>query len=128
MTVQAQRKHSVEIDGQNTTENRSSSKNRSVQIAHFEREAQQLDALLQFAIQSPPNLEHESSTGDVIDRLNTIGQLISLERASSFTDIVAKIHIWRLIAPEDVFDDSHCTSDERLAVSIMEDLERLAAQ
>ena len=68
--------------------------------------------------------ENEGDT-EALDKLVEISELLINRRAVTLDDVRGKIRIWRTLAPEDALCPESASVDERLMLSILEDIEHL---
>jgi hypothetical protein len=73
-----------------------------------------------------PNNEEEASA--LLDGLAAMCGELARREAKSPADVLTKISVWRVMASEDARSYDTATPDEVLALSIMDDCERLWGQ
>lgn len=64
----------------------------------------------------------------LLDRLVAMSEALARREARTHADILTKISLWRVLASEDARSYDNATPDEALALSIMDDCERLWAR
>lgn len=94
-------------------------------IGNYAKETKQLDALLRYVCDDLEPEDHQEQVDTILDRMGEIGTLAAEEKSQSLNDVAAKIGIWRLLAPEDALNIDTATTDERLMISIVEEITKM---
>lgn len=73
------------------------------------------------------DVEASEAMDDLWDELAALGLELTRKPAATLDQIVAKVKVWRALAPDDLMDGEQAPLDARIVVSIMDDIERLQA-
>ncbi len=71
------------------------------------------------------NDQLDEECGDVFDDLGYIANQLSGHTSNALGEIAAKVQVWKAIANEDIFLSEKASTDERLLLSIIRDIEAL---
>ena len=69
----------------------------------------------------------EDLTTNYLDSLNKIALALSIQPANNICDLKSKVSTWKTIADECIFDTTSATPEERLLVSILNDIQQIDA-
>ncbi len=83
-------------------------------------------ALARLYANTPSDNEDEASA--LLDQLVLMSETLARRKAADPIDVLTKIYVWRVMAPEDARSYETATPDEALVLSIMDDCERLWGQ
>lgn len=83
------------------------------------------DVLRLVRLYSTTRPEDESMSAVLLDRLVAVSETMARHKAAGPADVLAKICVWRVVASEDARSYDTASPDEALALSIMDDCERL---
>lgn len=69
--------------------------------------------------------DDEAASSALLDQLVLMSAKLARQKAKHPSDVLTKINLWRVMASEDARSYETATPDEALALSIMDDCERL---